>query len=230
MRHVVIILIFAGVSGSAFDASAQARDNWFWPAVQVESKVFKDLTLSLNLEGRINGNESDLSGFFGELEGKWDFNKNLAASLNYRLGGRQVDGFETDYVKGQRITLYGYGKIKFGRFSITDRAGLLRQYLDSRATPRDYIRNKITLKFEATKKLTPLTYVEMFYRIDTEPGKINEWRYAGGLEWEITKRHELKGVYMLANQVNVKNPDKRNIWALTYTYKIKPKKKVEEKE
>ena len=230
MKRLAIILVLVAIVGSAYQSRGQARDNWFWPSAQVEGKVYKDLTLSLNLEGRINENYSNLSGFFGELEAKWDFNKNLAASLNYRLGGRKVDDFETDYVKGQRITLYGYGNIKFGRFSITERAGLLRQYLDSRATPRDYFRNKITMKFEATKKLSPLMYVEMFYRLDTEPGRIEEWRYAGGLEWDITKRHGLKGVYMLANQVNVKKPDKRNIWALTYTYKIKARKKAEEKE
>src|SRR6202008_3898046 len=108
----------------------QTRDTWFWPAIQVENEVYKNLTLSLTLEARLNENSSNLRGFFGELEAKWDFNKYLAASANYRFGGRQVD--VSDYVKGHRITLYGYAKVKLGRFTITDRPGVLRQYLETR--------------------------------------------------------------------------------------------------
>lgn len=217
----VILIVLAGMV-VVIDSSAQTRDNWFWPSVQVEKKFFKDLTVSVNLEARINENYSNLRGYFGELELNWKFNKYFSSSINYRLGGRQID--VSDYAKGQRITLYGYGKLKFGKFSITDRAGILRQYLESRENPRDYFRNKLTLKFEATKKLSPLTYVEVFYRMDTDPGRIEEWRFAGGLDYDITKRHSLKGLFMVAKQVNVKNPDYRNVWALTYTYKIKSRK------
>jgi hypothetical protein len=219
VRLIITILVAAAFT----EATCQTRDNWFWPSVQVEKKFFNDLTVSMNAEARINENSTNLRGYFGELELNWKFNKYLSASGNYRLGGRQID--VSDYVKGQRITLYVYGKVKVSKFSLTNRAGILRQYLESRETPRDYIRDKLTLKYELTKKIAPLTYVEMFYRLDTEPGRIEEWRYAGGVDFDITKQHGIKAVYMLAKQVNVKNPNNRNVWALTYTFKFKSKKK-----
>jgi hypothetical protein len=202
---------------------AQTRDTWFWPSLQVEKKLLSDLTLSLNLEGRINQTSSNLTGFFGEFEAKWDFNKYLSASGNYRLGGRQTD--ITDYVRGQRVTLYLYGKVKFEKFSIHNRTGLFRQFVEGRANPRDYIRNKLTVKGEFMKKLSPFVYVEFFYRLDTDPTKFDEWRYAGGLEYDFTKQHGLEARYIFCQQVNVKKPDARNVWALTYTYKIKSRKK-----
>lgn len=205
------------------EATGQTRDNWFWPSIQVEKKFFGDLTVSVNTEARVNENYSNLRGYFGELELNWKFNKYLSTSVSYRLGGRQID--VSDYVKGQRITFYAYGRMKFSKLSVTNRAGILRQYLESREMPRDYFRDKLTLKYEITKRIAPLTFVEVFYRLDTEPGRIEEWRYAGGVDFDITKQHGLKGVYMLARQVNVRNPDTRNIWALTYTYKFKSKKK-----
>jgi hypothetical protein len=224
MRHFLLAGSFAFAMFSSPTLFAQSRSNWFWPSVQVEKKFFGDLTVSVNGEGRINEGYSNLSGFFGEFEAKWDFNKYLAVSGNYRLGGRQTDVL--DYVKGQRVTLFVYGKVKFDKFSIHNRAGLLRQYVESRETPRDYFRNKLTVKGILTKKLNPFVYVEFFHRLDTEPTKTDEWRYAGGLEYDITKQHGLEARYIFCKEVNVKTPDVRDVWALSYTYKIKSKKKA----
>src|SRR5689334_10194552 len=135
MKRLVSIVILLTVVGYANTLYGQLRDNWLWPSVAVQSKVWKDLTVELNVEARINQNYSNLRGYFGELEANWKFNKYLSTSANYRLGGRQVDNY-SDYVKGQRITLFVYGKVKFDYFSITNRLGVFRQYLESRETPR----------------------------------------------------------------------------------------------
>lgn len=209
---------------SSTSAMAQVRtDNWIWPAVQVEKEFFKDLTMSVNVEGRLNQNGRNVRGFFGELEAKWDFNKYLATSLNYRIGGREAD--VTDYAKGQRVSLFVYGKFKPGIFALTNRAGVYRQYLETRETPRDYFRNKFTVKVDFGMKVKPLVYAEVFYRLDTDPNKIDEWRYGAGIDYDITKRHSVKPLYIYSKQVNVKKPDIRHVFAFTYTYKIKKKKK-----
>jgi hypothetical protein len=213
-----MLLLFLAAS-----SHGQTRDNWFWPSVQVEKKFFGDLTLSANAEARINNNFSNLRGYFGEFEAKWDFNKYLAASANYRIGGRQAD--ISDYAKGQRFTIYIYGKLKFDKFSITNRAGIFRQYQDIRETPRDYFRDKLTIKGDFFKKINPLVYTEYFYRFDKQPAKIDEWRFAGGAEWDITKQHSIKLLYMYAQEVHVKKPGGRDVIILSYELKLKSKKK-----
>jgi hypothetical protein len=139
------------------------------------------------------------------------------------MAGRQTD--ISDYAKGQRLSLFVYGKLKFEKFSITNRAGIFRQYLEIRETPRDYFRNKLTIKGDISKKINPLVYVEFFHRFDTEPAKIDEWRFAGGAEWDITKQHSIKLLYMYCQQVHVKNPEGRDVISLAYTLKLKSKKK-----
>jgi opacity protein-like surface antigen len=225
--HAVWLVVF--LAAYTQNAAGQARDNWLWPSVQVEKKFFGDLILSVNAEGRINSNYTNLRGYFGEFEAKWEFNKYLAVSGNYRIGGRQAD--ISDYAKGQRVSLFVYGKLRFDKFSITNRAGIFRQYLEIRETPRDYFRNKLTIKGDFLKKVNPMIYAEYFHRFDTEPAKIDEWRLAGGAEWDITKKHSLKLLYIYCQQVNVKNPDGRDVIALTYTLKLKSlKKKAKEEE
>jgi hypothetical protein len=217
--------LFAALILITQQLGAQTRDNWFWPSVEIQKKFFGDLTLAANVEGRVNDNYSNLRGYFGEFEAKWDFNKFLAASANYRLGGRQADVL-TDYAKSQRITFFLYGKIRFEKFSITNRAGVFRQYLEIRETPRDYFRDKLTIKGDIFKKINPIVYGEYFHRFDTEPARIDEWRLAAGAEYDINKQQSVKLLYMLARQVNVKTPDARRVIVLAYTYKIKSKKKT----
>jgi hypothetical protein len=218
--------LIVGAMFAAHQLAAQTSDNWFWPSVEIQKKFFGDLTLAANVEARVNRNYSNLRGYFGEFEAKWDFNKYLAVSANYRMGGRQADVL-TDYAKSQRVTLFLYGKIKFDKvLSITNRAGVFRQYLEIRENPRDYFRDKLTIKGDFFKKVNPLVYGEYFHRFDTEPAKIDEWRLAGGLEYDVTKRHSIKGVYMLARQINVKNPEARRVVILSYTYKMRPYKKA----
>lgn len=209
-------------SMAGFSVFAQTVDNWLWPSVTVEGKVLKDLTLSANAEGRINENYSNVRSVFGEFEAHWRFNKYLATSLNYRIGGRQGQEDEiSDYVKGQRVSFFVYARAKAFDFTLTDRIGIFRQYLDSRRTPRDYIRNKLTLKFDASKHVSPLVYTEVFYRLDSDPRKIDEWRFGGGLEYSFNKQHAVKGLYIYAKQINVNRPDIRNVISLGYTYTIR---------
>lgn len=222
MSRLLTALSILLLTTQSYRGVAQTRDTWFWPSVEVQKKFFGDLTLSANVEARINNNFSNLRGYFGEFEAKWDFNKYLAASANYRIGGRQAD--ISDYAKGQRVTLYVYGKLKFDKFSITNRAGVFRQYLDVTETPRDYFRDKLTIKGDFFK-VNPLVYAEYFYRFDKEPAKIDEWRFAGGAEWDITKQHSIKLLYMYCQEVHRKNPDRRDVIVLSYELKLKSKKK-----
>jgi len=221
----VILAMALGLSG--LSALGQPVDKWFWPAAQVETEFFDRLELSLNLEARLNENYSNLRTYFGEFEAKWKFNKYLTTSIAYRLGGRQAD--ISDYAKGQRITFFVYAKAGAGKFSFTNRAGVFRQFLENTNGPVDYIRDKFTVKFNMTKKLSPLLYGELFYRLDSDPRKIDEWRFGGGLDYDITKRHGVKALFLYTEQVNVKRPDIRHVWAFTYTYKIKSRKKEPEK-
>jgi hypothetical protein len=79
MKGLVTVLLVLFLAAQTHQAGAQTRDNWFWPSVEVQKKFFGDLTLSANAEARINNDYSNLRGYFGEFEAKWDFNKWLAA-------------------------------------------------------------------------------------------------------------------------------------------------------
>lgn len=226
MKTIRVILTIAVTLSCLPETFGQAVDKWFWPSAQVQTEFFDHLGVSLDLEARLNEDYSNLRSFFGELETKWKFNKYLTTSLAYRLGGRQSD--ISDYAKGQRVTMFVYGKLDVSKFSITNRTGVFRQYLENSEAPVDYLREKLTVKFSLTKKLRPQAYGEFFYRLDSDPKKIDEYRIGGGVEYDITKHHEVKAVYIYTEQVNVRKPDVRHVWAFTYTFKFKFKKKAAE--
>jgi hypothetical protein len=209
-------------------AQTPQRDNWLWLSAEVRKEVFKDLVVAVNAEGRLNENYQNVRAFFGEVEVTYKVNEYLSGSLQYRYGGREND--ISDFVRGQRLTGFVYGRFKYNKLTLTNRLGYFQQYLtlepgDDRTTPETYWRNRLQLKFDLTKKIEPLIAAEFFYRTFDNRDRIDEWRYIVGLEVQLNKQHSLKPVFIHSKQVNVRRPDIRNIFSIGYYYTLPGKKK-----
>ncbi len=216
------------LTGGVTCAQTPVRDNWFWLSAEVRKEVVKNLVVAVNAEARLNENYRNVRALFGELEVTYKVNKYLSGSVQYRSGGREND--VSDFVRGQRLTGFLYGRLKYERFTLTNRLGYFRQYLtlepgSDRISPETYWRNRLQLKFDLTKKIEPLVAAEFFYRTFDNRDRIDEWRYVIGAEIQLTKRHSVKPLFIYARQVNVRRPDVRNILSIGYYYAIPTKKK-----
>lgn len=221
------LLLWLAIGGIA-QAQTPARDNWFWLSAEVRKEVVKNLVVAVNGEARLNENYQNVRAVFGELELTYKVNKYLSGSVQYRIGGREND--VSDFVRGQRLTGFLYGRFKHGRFTLTNRLGYFRQYLtlvpgDDRINPETYWRNRLQMKFDLTKKIEPLVAAEFFYRTFDNRDRVDEWRYLIGMEIQLSKQHSIKPLFIYSKQVNVRRPDVRNILSLGYYYSIPTKSK-----
>ncbi len=222
MKKPLALLLF---SLAVLFAKAQTTDNMLWTAFQVQTEVTKKLTLSLDLEARFDQNVTRLRSAFGQFEANWKFNKYLAASINYRYGGKQSDKL-SEFSKGHRLSFFVYGKYKYKKFTLSDRIGYFNQYLidvpQSNENPEKYFRNKTQLKYDITKKLGTFIYFEFFYRFSGDVQEVDENRYAGGFDYDFNKKNNVKLTYIYFTEVNVKpkNLDTRNILSVGYTLKF----------
>jgi hypothetical protein len=222
MRKSLALLLFSFVTGFV---QAQTTDNQLWTAVQAETNITKRLSVGLDLEVRFDNDISRFRSAFVQAEVGWKFSKYLSAALDYRYGGKQNEKL-SEFSKGHRVSLFVTGKYKFNKFTISDRLGYYTQYLidvpDGKVNPEKYIRNKTQLKYELTKKISPLVYYEFFYRLSGNVQEVDENRYAGGVEYDFNKKNSVKLLYMYLTEVNVKakNKDDRNIISVGYTLKF----------
>lgn len=226
MRSLLcLITALASVSGLA---QVPVRDNWLWLSAELQKELAKDLVIAINAETRLNENYRNVRSYFGEVEVSYKLNKYFSGSIQYRYGGREND--VSDFVRGQRITGYLYGRFKIRKVSFANRLGYFQQYLkldagDDRINPETYWRNRFQAKYKMSKAIEPLMSIEFFYRTFDGRNRIDEWRYALGLEIELNKQHTLKPVFLLSRQVNVRRPDIRNILSVGYVYSIPLKKR-----
>jgi hypothetical protein len=226
MRRWVVLLAF--VWSAPANSQTPARDNWFWLSAEVRKEVYKNLVIAVNAEARLNENYQNVRAFFGEAELTYKVNKYLSGSVQYRYGGREND--VSDFVRGQRVTGFLYGRFKYEKFTLTNRLGYFQQYLtlepgDDRANPETYWRNRLQLKYDLTKKVELLAAAEFFYRTFDDRNRIDEWRYLFGCEVHLNKQHSIKPLFIYSKQVNVRRPDVRNILSVGYYYTLPTKKK-----
>jgi hypothetical protein len=222
MKKLLTVLFF---SWAFTMAQAQTTDNQLWTAFQAQTDITKRLTLGLDLEVRFDNDISRLRSVFGQAEVSWKFSKYLSAAIDYRYGGRQNETL-SEFSKGHRISLFVTGKYKFHKFTISDRLGYYNQYLvdapEDKVNPEKYVRNKTQLRYDLTKKLSPLVYFEFFYRLSGNVHEVDENRFAAGFEYDLNKKNSVKLLYMYLTEVNVKpkNKDDRNIISVAYNLKF----------
>ncbi len=229
-KHSYPVLFFLLFAGSYPILTAQNYDTQLWSSAYQELQISPKFSATLREEIRFQNNISQLRLISLEISEAYRFNKWFKAGLGYRNiqkvdsmnGGTPV--FDTE--KKIMMNLYFYHRI--GKMTLMYRQRL--QY------ERDHIfsseqgeqmkwqsRNKITLRYDSLKKITPYFAVELRWQIDN-PKLVEadlKWHRA---RWELgcyykVSRRSSAGIFALyQHEWNMLPEDQDYLYVVGFTF------------
>lgn len=221
-RFAPVLFLFAvsfAFSQENGQVKSPVKDAGLWLSATGEYNFSRQLSVSLSEELRFNENITELGTYFTDAGVSYKFLKgNLRTSLNYRLiNKRRVDDF---YSQRHRFYFDLSYRFKVSMIGIAFRTRLQDQVSDigrepDGGVPEWYSRNKLTLKLDLDRKISPFTSVELF--TDLNEGISDNVRYTFGLDYEINKIHAVDVFFLHQREMNVTRPVYDYIWGLSYT-------------
>jgi hypothetical protein len=213
----VLLMFFSGST-----AFGQWNDAQLWTSVSLEKKIVKQLSVSLSEELRFSDNITELGTIFTDIGLTWKFHKNWRLSGNYRFTNKIR--LDNSYSKRHRYYFDLSYRKKFYQFSVIARTRFQSQYADVNSSETGhlsdyYSRNKLTLKYNITRKIAPYLSAEAFIPINNPKIKgIDNMRYSLGLEWEFVKNSTFDIFYLIQQEYQVKNPERDFVTGIGYCY------------
>ncbi len=220
-RNWIALFMLSGflITGSV---SAQVNDAGLWASINLEKKITRKVSIHFTEELRFNENISELGMFFSELTGEYRFSKLLSVSGGYRfINKRRLDD---SYSKRHRYLFNLNVKEKVGNLAMNVRIRYQSQYSDVESSPdgkipSNYIRPKLTLKYDLNKKYTPWIYGELFVNVNRADGMLlDNYRVGGGVEYDFSKRSTLELGYLVNGELQVANPLTSYIISIGWNY------------
>lgn len=202
----------------------QNKDAQVWTSVSLEAKIVKKLTANVAQEVRFNENVTEVGTIYTDLGLDYKINKHFQVSLNYRfVEKRRTDDY---YSFRQRIYIDLKYDEKLKPFQIQFRSRIQDEYADiGRAAdggiPEFYLRNKLTVKLDKWKKLTPFVSVELFSPLENDyKGLFDNIRSSTGIDYDLSKHHKVELFYMIQQELNVSRPETDFVLGLGYGFKL----------
>jgi hypothetical protein len=209
MKSKRLLLICSLLIITSVKIYGQVNDAGLWASINIDKKLSSKFSIGFSEEVRFNENISEVGTVFSEIAAGWKFNKFFSASAGYRfILKRDASDF---YSKRHRFLINVNAKIKKGRFNLAARARFQSQYSDvyssdQGATPADYLRTRVTVKYEPDKKYTPFLSAETFFHLNNADGILfDNYRISGGIEYAFNKKYALDFYYLLDREINVNN-------------------------
>ncbi len=200
----------------------QYRDAGLWLSVNLEKKIASRTTVLFSEECRMTENISQAGTLFSDLGLMHKWNKFFSAGFFYRF--IQKRNLDASYSTRHRFYADVSGKYKTGRWSVSLRERIQSQVKDFYSSetgriPEWYLRSKLSLKVELTRKIIPYAGVELFYQLSNREGnEFDNVRYTGGIEYRFNKRHAVEAGYLIQHEFHVRNPASDFVSCLSYNF------------
>ncbi|MCX6271463.1 MAG: DUF2490 domain-containing protein [Bacteroidetes bacterium] len=215
----ILGLLFVGVNWAVY---SQTNDAGLWTNITLEKKLTSRYSAFLSEEIRMNENISEIGTAFTEIGVSYKIMPGLNAGISYRfIQKRQLDD---SYEKRHRYMVDGSYRFKMKKFSITLRERFQSQYSAIRSSetgniPDNYLRNKLTLKYDIRKKLTASVSSEVFFQLNNPDGnEIDNLRHTAGLEYKLNKANIVEVFYLINKEINKADPVTDYVIGCGYTY------------
>jgi len=209
---------------SALFTQAQVNDAGLWASINLEKSFNKKFTVALSEELRFNENISELGTFFTEVSAEYKFWKFLYVSAGYRFINKK--SLDDSYSKRHRFLVNLNLKKKFNNFNTSLRIRYQSQFSDIESSddasvPDNYIRTKLTGKYNSAKRIVPYITAESFFHLNNPEGVlIDNLRFSAGAEYEFSKRSMFDLGYLIDKEIMVNDPWTSYIIAVSWTYKL----------
>ena len=197
-----------------------ADDHQSWTKVSLEKKIPFSLKLELAQGLRLKDYVSTFNQAFFELSLSYKDSNGLRINIPYRY-----TVFE-DKIK-HRLSFGVSYQYSFKPVSLKYRIKYYRLYENGEplgeggVTLGDLIRSKFTIKYKSGKKTNPYISGEWFHLLNTDNNPLNEYRASFGLAVDLSRKSSIKIFYIFKKEDLTKtNPDKINVFGLSYTFKL----------
>lgn len=196
-----------------------------WTGATFRLRLNKSWAAEVEQQFRFDNNITSYGSSFTELGLRYKYNNHVGVKAGYRFTDRSgnvripdnrqrfnadvffnIGSSKTDFVLSYRIR---YQRSRIG---------------DEETKPRDYLRNRLSMDYNLTKKTQPYVETELFYLFE-DKNELRAMRLTMGLNTQLTKQLELNTFYRLENELNVKRPERVRIIGVMLTYKLRLQRK-----
>ncbi|MBI3135468.1 MAG: DUF2490 domain-containing protein [Bacteroidetes bacterium] len=200
----------------------QNSDIQLWAGANVKVKLNKKWSMNLSPEFRFSDTIKTLNAAIAEAGVKYDLNKSIAFFSEYRYTLRPL---QNDINRISLGATYSWSKKGFP-LALSYRIKFQYSRNRNSGNSESYLRNKITLDYNLSKRLDPYLSYELFFLFGKN--EFRNTRYSLGFEWSFTKNLSLAVYYMYQREIYVKKPSVDHIFGLTLNYKLTAKKRKDQ--
>jgi hypothetical protein len=217
-RLLFIILLFSQV------VFAQQRDAQLWTSLYAQRSVSKKILVHLEHQSFFINNITSYGQGYFDAGLTYKFNKHFKVLGDYvhvfkRQVGRNVSA-------RYRYYFAFIAKQSFGRFDLVYRNRLQNQHVEPFTSENEfgnnlYDRNKISGRYEVNKYFQTYVSVEAYIPLSGPDHYIDRMRYATGLTYNLTSRHQLESYFMIQKHTPDRNgPSTDFIYGIGYNISL----------
>lgn len=198
----------------AFSKTAIAQDLNYatWIQAGLEFEIVNDLDFAITEIVKQDIEFTGVHSLNTDVELKYKFAKKWSASADYRL---KLLPTETIHRFGTSIN-FREGMGKFDLYFRSKYQYEIRQY----RLPDQAWRNRIKLRYEATKDIYPYISYELFLNSTYRETSFNTYRVEAGSTFELNKHSEIQLYIMLDQELLKTKPVSYLVFGLAYQYKF----------
>lgn len=208
------------------------RAQEFWTGFTLRGKLNKTFSAQVEQQVRFNETISDYKSTFTEATLRIRPLEHLGGALSYRYtdrpGSDRADDNDRQRWSGDLFYTIGSSKTQW-LFAHRVRYQQSTEFNEDAGEAKSYLRNRLLLAYNLTKRVQPYVSGESFYRFNgRNENQLN--RLTLGLETRIGKRFTLDAFYRVEKETNVKYPRTVYVIGVNGTYRLSLKKKDESEE
>ena len=169
---------------------SQNSDFQTWSSIEIEKKIIKSVSISIEEEVRIAQNSTSFNTSNTSISGLYSFNKFIKAGIGYRYSYSY--DIEDGYSVSHRLMVDGVLKYKLGDFAFSFRERFQDDWQTEKTSPTAtypdlYLRHKLQIKYNVPKiSLFPYLEAELFQSLNNPiQNKVDKYRWTAGLEYDF---------------------------------------------
>lgn len=221
------VVLFAWVAVLGVGRAAPCRAQEFWTGITVRAKVTKWVSAQVEQQVRFAETIGDYKSTVTEASLRLRPWEHLGAALSYRFtdraGSERADDNDRQRWSADGFYTLGSSDTQW-LFAHRVRYQQARTAGEADEEAKTYVRNRLQLTYNLTKRVQPYASTEFFYRLNgRNENQLN--RFTLGLETRIGKKFTLDTFFRVEKERNVRYPETAYVVGVTGLYRLSFRRK-----
>jgi len=218
LKYNILLLIIVFAS----ELKAQVEDAGLWAGIAIEKKINPALSVQLTEEIRLKENMSQSGVILSEIGATYKLNSHWTIATAYRYSNQRQLDLSYNHRHRYQIDLKYRYKYKLYIFDLRTRYQSQYESIFSSEDgkiPKNYWRERLSIKFDFETKIRPLVFAESFVQINAyDSYLLTQYRLGLGFEYKINRQHQIDLSWFKQQEINVNKPQTDYIWAVGYQF------------